>query len=116
MRLANCMKLCWNTPCPLSRRMMAGSKVTPSSAAEIAWREMPCASASFLKAASQASKLPVLRQRGAASAGPASTAAASIAAPVSPKSRCHIAAAPIVRMLANCAIRLVTSSWQSWRD
>ena len=69
---------------------------------------MPCASASFLKAASQASKLPVLRQRGAASAGPASTAAASIAAPVSPKIRCHIAAAPIVRMLANCAIRLVT--------
>ena len=46
--------------------MMAGSKVTPSSAAAIAWREMPCAAASCLNAASQASKLPVLRQRGAA--------------------------------------------------
>src|SRR5207244_1803812 len=60
-------------PCPLSRRMMAGSKVTPSSAAAMAWREMPAAAASCLKSASHFSKLPVLRQRGAASAGPHNT-------------------------------------------
>ena len=58
--------------------MMFGSKVTPSSAAEIAWREMPCAAASCLKPSIQRSKLPVLRQRAAASAAPASmTLAAS---------------------------------------
>jgi hypothetical protein len=81
MRPANCRKLWLNTPCPLSRRMIAGSKVTPSSAAEIACRDMPCAAASYLKASSQTAKLgPVLRQRGAAAAGSASNAPASMTA------------------------------------
>ena len=92
MRPANCRKLCWNTPCPLSRRMMAGSKVTPSSAAEIAWRETPCDAASCLKAASQASKLPVLRQRGSLSR--TRQHCASTAAPITPHVHCRIAAAP----------------------
>src|SRR5579885_839817 len=52
--------------------MIAGSKVMSEAASASTRGEMPCASASFLKAASHCSKLAVLRQRGAAKAGPAS--------------------------------------------
>src|SRR4051812_33242823 len=87
--------------------MIAGSKVTPSRAAEIACWEIPCAAASRLKPASQASKLPVLRQRGAAPAGSDRTATARAAAPAIPKIRCHICRRPQPERNANCAIRLV---------
>jgi hypothetical protein len=70
---------------------------------------MPCDSASFLKPASQASKLPVLRQRGAASAGSDSAASASTAAPIKPKIRCLIAA-PVLRVLPTVRFDLLSSS------
>ena len=58
----NDVKLWAKKLCLRSRAMMPGSMVMPSRAAEIVAREMPLAAASWRKAASQRSKLPVFWQ------------------------------------------------------
>src|SRR5262249_30469429 len=68
--------------------------------------EMPCAAASFLKPASHASKLPVLRHRGAAPADVAIMAPTAIAAPNTPKDRRCIAP-PDSPWNPHSAIRLI---------
>src|ERR1700744_5043202 len=94
MRLGKRNKLCWEKALPLLRPGVPGSKVTPSSAAEIARCDTPCAAASFLKAASQTSKLPVLRQRGAASVGTHSAVAATRPSPAIAAHRVFITEPP----------------------
>ena len=95
--------------------MIAGSKVTPSSAAEIARCEMPSRAASCLKAASQASKLPVLRQRaqpGLLVESVASTTLAASAAPKIPKIRRLIVAALAMTVWTrNVPLDFLPSSW-----
>src|SRR5882757_5980348 len=68
-RLEKSIKVRVNTAWPESRLITDSSKVNSGAAAATTLGEMPWAIASFLNCSTQAAKLPVFWQRGAAKAG-----------------------------------------------